>query len=322
VVHPRIALSGLGSIARQHALAAQELGVDVIAFDPAADARAYPPGVTARVMDFDGLLEAAPDALIIASPDEAHVPQLTRAVERGIVTLVEKPLAPSVHDAIAVASLVESTRIPVLMGYVLRHRASCRRVAALLQDGAIGEVITFQVMLGAGRTITAAASRFEAPQVDRLYRDYSHEWDYLRWFFGEFDSVYAVPSDLPFAAHQERPNAVDGLLKMDRGFVGAFHLDYLEPIGVRVIHILGSQGSLRADFVSGVVRLQTETEDETFDHSQTSGDVLGAQMAHLLEVSAGAAAPAVTIADGLAALRVTEALIESALRGRWIRTMR
>lgn len=318
----RVAVSGLGSIGRQHVdVLLARPGVRVVAFDPDPELRerANDRGVERTVDDFGALLDLRPDALVIAAPDRFHLPQLEAATGRGIPTLVEKPLAPGAAEAAAAAERIRATGTPVLVGYVLRHRPVVRAVRAALDDGLVGTPTSFQVMLGAYTTITAAVSRFATPEPDRLYRDYSHEWDYLRWFFGPVARCLAVARTVTGVPHVEEPNVVDGLLVHAAGVTGAFHLDYVEPRGTRTIHVLGTGGSLLADVGRGTLTLRRAGDD--FDRRQSFTEppaaALGRQLDHLLEVAAGTATPVVGLDDGLAALAVSDALRQSAATGDW-----
>jgi predicted dehydrogenase len=317
-----VAISGLGSIGSQHAAAFAGLGVPVVGFDPVAgsgERDAPRTGIDRLYGSFDELLAARPRAMVIATPDSFHLEQLDAATRAGVPTLVEKPLAASLDAAMRSVPGILARGVPVLVGYVLRHRSVTRTVRSLLREGVIGEATSFQVMLGAYGTITAARSRFAEPEPDRLYRDYSHEWDYLRWLFGPVRQVLAVARTVGSVAHVERPNVVDALLQTSAGITGAVHLDYAEPRGTRTLHILGTGGSLFADIARGTVRLfgAHPDDDREIALPQSPMEALQAQGRHLLQVADGTTVPAVNLDDGLAALAVTEAAVRAAASGQW-----
>lgn len=320
----RVAVSGLGSIACQHVAAFGALGnVEVIAFDPSEELResALASGSIVRAHDnFEALLAEQPDALVIAAPDFAHLPQLEAAVALQLPTLVEKPLSDSLENARSVVSQWDAQAIPVLVGYVLRHRLAVGTVKRLIDAGAIGTPVSFQVMLGAYGTITAASSRFSTPEPDRLYRDYSHEWDYLRWIFGPVREVLAVARTTEQVPHIEHPNIVDGLIAMKRDVVGSFHIDYVEPRGTRTLHIVGTGGSIFADIGQGKVtlRIAGESGEHVIQQVEPNSEPLRRQAKHLLAVAAGNEVARVTLTDGLAALEVTDALIRSSVERSWV----
>jgi predicted dehydrogenase len=320
---PLVGISGLGSIARQHAAAFATAGARVIAFDPSAELRASAVNsglVESTVDTFDALLDRSPSAVVIAAPDFAHLDQLSLSTARGIPTLVEKPLADDYDAAIAAAVGIRSTGTPVLVGYVLRHRRAVETARQLVHDGAIGVPVSFQVLLGAYGTITAAQSRFATPENDRLYRDYSHEWDYVRWILGPVTEVLAVARTTPHVPHVESPNLVDGMLVLGDDVAGSFHIDYVEPRGTRILTVVGTGGTLTADIGTGTVTVRRGGEDHDEVHSLAEAPVvpLARQAAHLLAVARGDDAPRVTLDDGLAALAVTNALIRSAPTRSWV----
>lgn len=324
----RVGLVGLGSIGMQHARALRTLAsAEVIAFEPSEELRET--ASRAAVVDratasLEELLTAGLDACIIASPDRFHPEQATAALATGAATLIEKPLAADYATAAAFArAITDDQRDRIMIGYVLRHRRVLTTARELLDSGAIGSVVGFQVMLGAYGTITAAQSRFDTPEANRLYRDYSHEYDYISWLFGEITAVTAVARTVQGPAHVESPNVVDALLETSRGIVGSLHIDYIEPIGTRCLRIVGSGGRLDIDVAAGTlsVRRPDERFARAYDLHETPATVLARQAQHLLDVAGGAPlAPSAQLDDGLRAMRVTEALIRAAASRQWVPT--
>lgn len=317
-----VAVSGLGSIGTQHLRAFAAIGCPtLLGFDPDPRLRDRAAAITGvSVTDtFDELLHAHPRALVIATPDHLHLPQLDLATAAGTTSLVEKPLAASLSDSAPLVARIAARNIPVLVGYVLRHRNVVRHVRSLVARGAIGEPTSFQVMLGSYGTILAATARFGDAEANRLYRDYSHEWDYIRWILGPIQAVLAVARTTRSVERVEHPNLVDGLLRIDENLIGAFHVDYAEPRGTRTLHIVGTGGTLFADIGAGTIGLRGRTADtdRTIALPQTPAEVLQAQASHLLAVAAGTEQPAVGLADGLAALAVAESALRSAESGQW-----
>lgn len=317
-----LAISGLGSIGRQHVQAAMRIDdLDIVVYDRenrTRDSVCAAGGRVRPVDSFDALLGAGPTALVIATPDESHLDQLARSTAVGIIALVEKPVAPTSADVATALPQLLATGTPVVVGYVLRHRPVLQRVRELLHSGAIGTPTGFQVLLGAYETLTVAVSRFAEPARNRLYRDYSHEWDYLRWLFGPLRSILATSRTVPLVEQVEHPNIVDGLIRTD-DVVGAYHIDYVESPGSRTITVIGTEGRVFADLSTGVVRIRsTMTRDVVEEHPMSASDALKSQLDHVLAVAAGQCEPAVTLVDGFAALAAADAAIASAAEGNWV----
>ncbi|MFW6598223.1 Gfo/Idh/MocA family protein [Propionibacteriaceae bacterium Y2011] len=320
----RVGVSGLGSIGRQHLTALRAAGATTLYGFDAASATCEAALVAhpdLRLVDsFDALLDSRLDAVVVAVPDHAHLAQLEAAAKAGIAVLVEKPLAPSAAEAATVIDRLGPAGNHCLVGYVLRHNAACLRVAGLLADRAIGEPTSFQVLLGAYGTITVAANRFATPAYGRLYGDYSHEWDYLSWWFGAITAVTAVERTVDVVPHVETPNLVDALLETESGLIGALHIDYVDRRGLRQVSVIGTDGSLTADLGGGTTEVRRTGVDgaQRFADLAPAGVALTRQAAHLLAVARGDEEPRVTLADGLAALQVADALRTSAPTRSWV----
>jgi predicted dehydrogenase len=286
---------------------------DVIVYDPDPTRRreAAASGLTA-VDTFEHLTTSGAAALVIATPDFAHIEQALAGTRANMAVLIEKPVAAELAEATAASATLAHG--PCLVGYVLRHNLAARRVRSLLDENAVGTPVSFQVMLGAYGTIGAAKSRFAVPEPDRLYRDYSHEWDYVRWFFGPIVRVFAHARVVEAVPHVERPNSVDALLFLESGLTGSAHIDYLGEN--RSITILGTDGIIVADLGRGRVEVRRNASElvQRYEYDELPGDALRRQAAHLLDVANGAR-PAVTFTDGVAALAVADALRESARIG-------
>jgi predicted dehydrogenase len=108
--------------------------------DPTARAAAEAAGLPVWERLDDALGAAQADFAIVATPPELHVPQALACLGAGLGVLVEKPLAFTLDDAVAVADAADSAGLPALVGHNFRHRPLERTIRAALDAGAIGEL--------------------------------------------------------------------------------------------------------------------------------------------------------------------------------------
>ena len=318
-----IGIIGVGSIGTRHARIFSGMkDVTVIAYDAVADEAQLRGRLEPDVQiasSLEDLIDRGVDGLVVASPDETHASLTQLACSRGIAVLLEKPMADATGAAQQIVATATSTGTPVLVGYVLRHVLCMQRTDALLRSGAIGTPLSFQVMLGAYETLQVARSRFDGDAYGMLFRDYSHEWDYLRWLLAPVTGCYALAQMAGELELRQDPNVVDVVLRLDDGTTGTVHLDYVQAPGIRRFTIIGEAGALDVDVSTGEIRVRRTGEPELVEsYAQARDEAFRAQAAHFIAVAGRDVPPVVNVYDGLAALQVADAMRRSALESRWI----
>jgi predicted dehydrogenase len=141
--------SNRGMAYAQHALA---LGARVAALaEPRPERRqafreAFGVGEGALFAHWRDLLETPRlgEAAIVALPDRLHAEAAIALMEKGYHLLLEKPIAPTWEEVLRVAEAKARTGRIVALAHVLRYTPYARRLKALLEEGAIGEVVSAQ----------------------------------------------------------------------------------------------------------------------------------------------------------------------------------
>lgn len=91
--------------------------------------------------DFRKMLERKDlDAVVVSTPDHCHAPATAMALELGLHTYCEKPLAHTVFEARRVAELAKKHKRVTQMGTQIHAENNYRRVVEVIQSKAIGEV--------------------------------------------------------------------------------------------------------------------------------------------------------------------------------------
>src|SRR5215813_7363562 len=188
-----IALLGTGGIAL-HAFVPAVHAVDearlvaVLSRDKARGAAfAQQHGIPEVYDNLDALLRSPQvDAVIVATPDAMHEPQVIAAVQAGKHVLCEKPMATTYAGCQRMAEAIRASGITFAMGYNNRFSDGIQRIKALLDGGHIGPVRYARAFM------TAAA---QDPRGWRAHSEHSRYWalsgvgthaiDLWRWYFGE-----------------------------------------------------------------------------------------------------------------------------------------
>jgi predicted dehydrogenase len=88
--------------------------------------------------DEDEFFETTMDAVHVAAPNHLHERFARRALERGIATVVDKPLAHTVQSGQRIVDAAAASGAPAIVGYMSKHNVYNREARRLVAAGAIG----------------------------------------------------------------------------------------------------------------------------------------------------------------------------------------
>lgn len=192
----RVGIFGAGTMGTVHAASHREAGHQVAAiYDIRADVAAVvAEQVGAAVApSFDTLLQDPTiDLIDVCLPTPFHREFVEKAARAGKHVLCEKPMALTLADARAMIETCRSAGVHFYVAHVLRFFPEYARAHELVKAGKVGEPGVIRTTRG-GIFPTA---------WDDWYADYSrsgtlvldmiiHDFDWLRWTFGEVERVYA-----------------------------------------------------------------------------------------------------------------------------------
>ncbi|MBI5339246.1 MAG: Gfo/Idh/MocA family oxidoreductase [Mycolicibacterium rufum] len=140
----------------------------------------------------DQLLSSGVDGIVVAAATPAHAELALAAVERGLPTFCEKPIASTAAESARVAEIIARSGVPVQVGYQRRFDAAFAAVKAAVDSGS----------LGALHTVRSTTMDPAPPPMDYIkgsggiFRDCAvHDFDVIRWVTGqEVVEVYATGS--------------------------------------------------------------------------------------------------------------------------------
>jgi len=324
----RIGVCGVGSIGFRHArLLSQRNDVMLSLCDVVPDHldRARNLSNLEKLTEsFEEFLDLNLDGLIVATPDRFHIPQAEAACQKGIAVLIEKPIAEGAEQVETLKRTVEQTNARVLVGYPLHYNRIFLKAKEILDSGAIGDPVSFHVMLGAYNTLIAAKNRFDDGGRNKLFVDYSHEWDYINWFLGKVRRLAAVSHQSGKLEKMQDPNVVNAILELETGISGTAHLDYVQAPGQRSFRIIGDQGYLEIDALRTtlVVKKYNDDFERLFRFDEHFDTMMSRQLDHFLQIISNGIAPNVSLDDGLNAICVADAVIAACQQQTWSEVLR
>ena len=84
------------------------------------------------------------DAAIVATLDREHTEPAIALAGQGYALLIEKPLATTEAECVAIAEATERAGVVAAVAHVLRYTPYTRLVRRLLDEGAVGEVVSVE----------------------------------------------------------------------------------------------------------------------------------------------------------------------------------
>jgi predicted dehydrogenase len=84
------------------------------------------------------------DFVVIATPNDSHAPLARRAIELGLATVVDKPLAPTAAEAGELAALADAAAVLLTVYHQRRWDSDFLTLKRLIADGELGEVYRFE----------------------------------------------------------------------------------------------------------------------------------------------------------------------------------
>jgi predicted dehydrogenase len=328
----RVGLAGVGRFGQLHAAVLAELpGVVIGALaDPDAEklervASRY--GITELHPDAESLInDDSLDAVILATPDEQHISQAKRVLQRGKHLFVEKPLAPSAMEARELQILAVKQGAHLQVGMILRYEAAHRWLHSEIRTGAFGALVSFRAQRNCSRQSFAAV----ADRIHTVHRTLIHDIDLLLWLSGSrVTSVMAMDYR---EGHHLAPQGCFAMLQLESGCVAQLESSWYVPDQAPAnvlsnewngcidaeLSVVGTQRSAKLQGLHTPLQIWTNEALQKPDLSlwpAIDGRVTGAlreQMADFLGcITNSRESDVADLNDAVEALRVGDAIIEA-----------
>jgi predicted dehydrogenase len=324
----RYMICGLGSIGRRHLRNLLSLGETDVVLVRSGRSTLPDQGLEGLPVEQD--LAAAldrwrPEAVVVATPTALHLDSALPAAQAGCHILLEKPISHRLDGVEALQAVAAQTGSRVLVGFQFRFHPGLQIVRSKVQAGDLGEPVSVRAHWG---EFLPAWHPWEDYQTSYSARadlgggvvlTLCHPLDYLPWILGHPSRVWAQVGRLSGLDLDVEDTAEIGL-RFATGMLGSVHLNYVQRPPMHRLEIVGTEASLVWDGLEGWVRVYTG-DDVGWDLTPAPdgfgrNDMFLAEMRHFQEVVRGEMAPVCTLDDGIRALRLALAALESSAEAR------
>lgn len=323
----RIALVGLGSIGKRHLRLLKVIRpeVEVILVRSGYSGRCPEESLSsASVSSIEAAIASGIDGAIISSPAPYHVQQAIQFARAEVPLLIEKPLSHNLLNVRELKNLANLMKIPILVGYVLRHSEDLIFLSRLLTKKVIGSLTDVSINCSSylpdwrpnqDYRLTVSAQK---DLGGGALLELSHELDYANWLFGPFQSVQAALSSQGVLGIDVEDTA-DLTLSCSSGLKASIHLDFYQRTSVRQCVITGEKGLLVWDGLTHSVSQELNSgEVSKWSFSSDRDLKFLDQLKVFLSCIEDDAMPRVSLDDGVVVMELIEAARKSNLSGNFV----
>jgi len=265
------------------------------------------------------------DAVDICSPTHLHYEMALKAAAAGKHIVCEKPLARTTRQANEIVMACKKAGVQLLVAHVVRFFPEYALARAAVMEGQIGIPGVLRLHRGSYRPKKPAGNWFldEVKSGGILMDLMIHDYDYARWVAGEVESVSArrvtqlhpdAPVDYGLVILGHRSGALSHI-------AGAW--SYPPPTFRTHLEIAGDRGLIEFDS-DGTAPIQnlilrtagSSAPDVALPSSPVSESPYTTQIKEFYRALADGTTARVNATDGLVAVQIAEAALESAHTGQ------
>ncbi len=322
----KVGIAGVGFMGTTHAAswAATDATIAGFCAETIDEARPLAEHYNTRVYpDYSALLNDV-DVVDICTPTYLHCEMVLQAAQAGKHIVCEKPLARTVEQAQAMIKACREAGVTLLVAHVVRFFPEYATAKATVQNGQIGKPAVIRLVRGSYRPKKPIGNWFlDAEKSGGMMLDLMiHDFDYARWIAGEVESVFAKSVG---TSHPD--SSVDYALAILHHTNGALsHVmgawAYPPPTFRTGLEIAGDGGLIEwtSDSTEPIKMLlrkdNTDAPDVALPGSPVSESPYTTQIKEFYTALKDNQLTRVSAEDGLAAVQIALAAIESAKTGQ------
>ncbi|MWV60073.1 inositol 2-dehydrogenase [Rathayibacter sp. VKM Ac-2754] len=259
------------------------------------------------------------DAVLIASPTATHVDLLEAAIDAGVPALCEKPIDLDIARVDALLPRVQSSGVPIALGFNRRFDPAFAEARARVAAGEIGALEQLSII---SRDPAAPPAAYVAVSGG-IFRDMTiHDFDMARFFLPDIVEVSATGTttfDPGAREHGDFDTAVVTLRASSGALVSITNSRHSSVGYDQRIEAFGADGSIEVAnaltslvSVSNASSVQAKPPYQDFFLERYSV-AYRAELSEFIKLARGEESTSPTFADGRAALILADAAARSAV---------
>ncbi|HEX7556139.1 MAG TPA: Gfo/Idh/MocA family oxidoreductase [Leptolinea sp.] len=322
----KIGIAGTGFMGSTHAAAWKETGAEIAGFlaETPQEAQGLADLYGVKIYaDLASMLNEV-DVVDVCTPTHLHCDMVKKAAAAGKQIICEKPLALTVEEGQEMISACKNAGVHLFVAHVVRYFPEYALAKQAVDNGQIGQVGVIRLSRGSYRPKKAVGNWFldEKKSGGILMDLMVHDLDYARWIAGEVESVFAQkvsknfpesPVDYGLVILKHRSGALSHI-------AGAWA--YPPPTFRTGFEISGDDGMIGFDSEATapihylIKKADSGSPDVGLPSSPVSESPYTSQIKEFYASLTDQKPVRVTAEDGLAAVQIVQAAMESVRTGK------
>ncbi len=261
------------------------------------------------------------DIIDICTPTPFHADDIILALKASKHTICEKPIARTLESAREVVKIARQTEVKFMTAHVLRFFPEFASAKTLIEDGAIGIPRMARMKRGGPYPVGKWNDWYSKVEMSGgcLVDTGIHDFDFLRWIFGDAERVYASALTWKNIPHKDYGLAT---IRFKSRAMAQVEITWAHPPKTPMkvgFELIGTDGMLTYDnYSSTPLRIMKEGEtSNTFSmESPITEDPYLLEIEHFVSCIKENKEPLITPEDAYKALEIALACIESARTNR------
>ena len=322
----RILVVGIGSMGWNHARVCSELGVLAGVCDK-DEIAVKEVGSKFNVPSFTDVNNAINSldlhGLIVATPTFTHIDVVKIGIDHELHILVEKPIADNYSNGKQMIEMANSSNVSLSVGHIERFNPVVEKAKELLESGQLGEIITIS-----SRRVSNFPGRIR--DVGVILDLGIHDIDNSISIMGSKPiSVYSSGGSHNDIEHEDHVSIV---IKFENGKSAVLEVNWITPMKVRTLSLTCEKGFVVLDYIKQSISISASKFVDIGDKKQFPAKIefdtknihienkepLRLEVEDFISVINDKKLPKVPGNEGLLALKVAEAAVESLKTGKVI----
>jgi UDP-N-acetylglucosamine 3-dehydrogenase len=308
-----VAVIGTGFWGKNHARVYKELGsTNLVAICDVNAERAKSVadqfGVKAYTNSTRMLKNKEIEAVSICTWSTVLAKEALKALKAGKHVLVEKPMARNTKQAEKLLETAEKNGLHLTVGFLMRFIPGMRHIREAVENKKIGELVC-----ATAKRVSQWPERIG--DVGVVKDTAIHDIDVMRYIANEDPiTVYAKTGSM---RHKQFEDYAQIMLTYKDGKSAFIESNWLTPYKTRTLTVTGSDAIMRLDYITQ--ELWIEETKETLQPRYPWQEPLKLELQHFADCILEKKKPVITAADGLKALQIAEAALQSSAKNRAIK---